>query len=550
MSERDERPLVLDLHESDAGWARAVLEDASIAIIAVDTAGIIVLVNAKAEEMFGYMREELVGQRLEILLPDAVRKIHVQHRADYFSSPRPRPMGVGMDLAGRRKDGTEFPIEVALSTAKTEHGRLAVSFITDITERKRAEEKLAGYASELEERVAERTHEIERRHRVADGLRDIVALLNSNHPLDEILDAIVAQADHLLNPDAVAIYRLDNNRRWLTVQSAHGLTQEFVEAVEVPIGAGAVGRAVQERRPIKISDVLRTLKDLPRVDRWSAQQRTHISRLIARYHAVLAVPLIVKDEVYGGLSLYYEDPRTFSDDEVDLAVSFGDQAALAVENSRLRAEVEESAMAAERSRLARDLHDAVTQTLFSASLIAEVLPRLWDRDAEQGRARLEELRQLTRGALAEMRTLLLELRPTALTEAPLGDLVRQLTEAITGRARIPVQYSKTGTCDLPPPVQVALYRITQEALNNVVHHAGAGEIDVELRCSDTRVVLRVRDDGGGFDPASVSSDHLGVNIMRERAEAIGAAFDLESEVGHGTSITVQWSRTDGEDSNR
>lgn len=550
MSQKKLTTAGLDLYDGDGGWARAVLEDASVAIVVVDSAGTIVLVNNEAEEMFGYTRDTLVGQPLEMLLPKPVREDHVQHRAGYFRAPQPRPMGLGLDLAGRRKDGTEFPIEVALSTAETEHGTLAVSFITDITERKRAQAKLAEYAAELEQRVAERTREIERRQHVAEGLRDVVTLLNSNQPLDDILDSIVAQAGRLLEPDAVAIYRLDQEAQWLTVQSAYGLTREFVDAVQVPVGAGAVGRAVQERQAVTISDVLLSLKDIEGVDQWNAQQRAHISRLIARYHAVLAVPLIVKGARYGGLSLYYRDPRTFSDDEVDLTATFGDQAALAIENARLRSEAEKAAMAAERSRLARDLHDAVTQTLFSASLIAEVLPRLWDRDPEQGRSRLEELRQLTRGALAEMRTLLLELRPAALTEAPLGDLVRQLTEAMTGRARIPVNYSRNGECAPPPAVQIAFYRITQEALNNIVRHAGAETVDVELHCDANRVALHVTDDGRGFEPESVSSQHLGVSIMRERASAIGADLTIESELGQGTCITVEWTQQDGEESNR
>ena len=200
----------------------------------------------------------------------------------------------------------------------------------------------------------------------------------------------------------------------------------------------------------------------------------------------------------------------------------------------------EAAVAAERSRLARDLHDAVSQTLFSASLIAEVLPRIWERYPDEGRRRLEELRQLSRGALAEMRALLLELRPTALVEAELGDLLRQLAEAITGRARVPVAVEVEGECALPPEVKVALYRIAQEALNNVAKHAEASQVNVSLHCEPDVVKLQVADDGRGFDPASIPPDHLGVGIMRERAEAIGAMLTVESEIGHGTEVVALW----------
>ena len=113
----------------------------------------------------------------------------------------------------------------------------------------------------------------------------------------------------------------------------------------------------------------------------------------------------------------------------------------------------------ERIRLARDLHDAVSQTLFSTSLIAEVLPRLWERNKEEGLQKLEEVRQLTRGALAEMRTLLFELRPAALADAELSDLLRQLAESVIGRARVPVTLEVEGTCVIPPDVKIAFYRI-------------------------------------------------------------------------------------------
>jgi signal transduction histidine kinase/ligand-binding sensor domain-containing protein len=211
-----------------------------------------------------------------------------------------------------------------------------------------------------------------------------------------------------------------------------------------------------------------------------------------------------------------------------------------VEETLRRSEMEK-AVAAERSRLARELHDAVTQTLFSASLVAEALPASWERDREEGRRLLQELRQSSRGALAEMRTLLLELRPAALVEADLGDLMRQLAEAATGREGLPVRVAVEGKPELPSDVHVALYRIAQEALNNVVKHARASQAMVRLRgLSPASVELHISDDGRGFDPANVPPDHLGLGIMRERAEAIGAALEIDSQPGHGTRVTVVW----------
>ncbi|MBN1667461.1 MAG: PAS domain S-box protein, partial [Anaerolineales bacterium] len=213
---------------------------------------------------------------------------------------------------------------------------------------------------------------------------------------------------------------------------------------------------------------------------------------------------------------------------------------LNIANERLREKAAQDAVTAERTRLARDLHDAVTQTLFSTTLIADVLPDIWTMDPEEGKRRLEEVRQLTRGALAEMRTLLVELRPNALVEVPLPTLLRQLTEAMIGRSRISIQLNAEGERKLPAEVQVGLYRIAQEAMNNIVKHARASQAVVTLRLGET-VRLVVADNGEGFDPSTVTADHLGLRIMRERAEAIGAKLTIYSEAGEGTQISVTWS---------
>jgi ligand-binding sensor domain-containing protein/signal transduction histidine kinase len=216
------------------------------------------------------------------------------------------------------------------------------------------------------------------------------------------------------------------------------------------------------------------------------------------------------------------------------------------------------AIAAERSRLARDLHDAVSQTLFSAGLIAEALPQSWERDRQEGQQLLRELRQLTKGALAEMRTLLMELRPAALVEADLGDLLRQLAEAAAAREGLPIDVTVEGHGTLPSDVHIALYRIAQEALNNVIKHARASEASVDLRFTQLPpapsqqvgaklnrlqqigVELSVRDNGRGFEPDAIPPERLGLSIMRERAESVGAQLTVESKVARGTKVTVVW----------
>ncbi|MBK8986638.1 MAG: PAS domain S-box protein [Chloroflexi bacterium] len=198
----------------------------------------------------------------------------------------------------------------------------------------------------------------------------------------------------------------------------------------------------------------------------------------------------------------------------------------------------------ERQRLAQNLHDAVNQSLFSASLIAEVLPRLWERDPTEGRQALEDLRRLTRGAMAEMRGLLAELRPLVLTDSELGDLLRQFGDALTGRTNIPVQVTVTGTerGPLPADVQVAFYRVCQEALTNIAKHAGASRVEIDLRYEADAVTLRIRDNGQGFDMAHTPAGHYGLSMMRERAKTIGAELTVASQPGQGAEIVIRWTK--------
>jgi PAS domain S-box-containing protein len=207
----------------------------------------------------------------------------------------------------------------------------------------------------------------------------------------------------------------------------------------------------------------------------------------------------------------------------------------------LAAKAVDEAVQAERTRLAHDLHDAVTQTLFSASLVAEVLPELWELNPEEARKSNEELRQLTRGALAEMRTLLFELRPAALTQAHFPDLIKQLCDAVIGRARLPVNLLVDGQFELPPDIKVSFYRIAQESLNNIVKYARATQVDIKIHLDYYRVRMQISDNGIGFNPANVKPTSLGMRIMHERAQAIGAKLRISSRPGNGTSVRVDWS---------
>ena len=205
-----------------------------------------------------------------------------------------------------------------------------------------------------------------------------------------------------------------------------------------------------------------------------------------------------------------------------------------------RKRAEQKAAAAERDRLARELHDSATQTLMSAAMLARTIPRLWQRDPGQGQEALTELGELTQTALAEMRTLLLELRPAVLTQVALDELLRQLVTSLRSRSRAAIELDCGPLPPLPPEVQIAFYRIAQEGLNNMVKHARAGQAWVRLEQHAAQLVLSIRDDGQGFDPRAIPAGHLGVRFMHERAEAIGAGIEVQSRPGQGTSLRLAW----------
>lgn len=379
----------------------------------------------------------------------------------------------------------------------------------------------------------------EQRARVAESLRDIMVVLNSDMPINDVLDRVVKQASNLLGASGVAVYKLYPEEDVLRIQAAEGLSDEYCEQVEIPIGEAAVGQAVLLRKPVQVFDIAAGVPDAEQIST-NPLSGSLIEYLLQTYRSVLAVPLIIKDEVYGGITMYYPEPREYSAEEVDLASMFANHVALAIEHERLDTSSQEAAVSSERNRLARELHDAVTQTLFSASLIAEVLPKIWEKDNTEGLKRVGELRNLTRGALAEMRTLLLELRPAALLDSDLGDLLRQLADAATTSGRVPVDVILKGDGDVTGEVKVTFYRVAQEALNNVLKHSNATAADITLIREANSVKLRVLDNGRGFAGAPNKPDSLGLGIMEERAASIGADLEVEGEAGPGTIVSLTW----------
>ncbi len=420
---------------------------------------------------------------------------------------------------------------------------------------------LAGHAAlaienaRLRQEEQQRRLEAERRRLVAESLRDIIRMINANIPLSELLQQSVELAAQRLNAAACVLHHFDLENEVVSQAASYGMEGIFTRsgsrpfAALRPSGGEAYLRATLHKQPTytnypplpeRLDEIWRdpTIPDVIKAER---------IRLRERYAASFSVPLFIQDKVYGGMVFYYSETQDFFEEQIQLGLTFAEQMALAIENALLRGQAAEMARLAERSRLARDLHDAVTQTLFSASLIADVLPALWERNPDIGRQKLAELRTLTRGALSEMRTLLLELRPDTLADVELGDLCRHLANAFSGRTRVPVAFTQEGQAPLPPPVKEVCYRVTQEALNNIAKHANASDVQLHLNAQPGWVEVTIRDNGDGFDSARLAPENLGLTIMRERAESIGARLSIDSQPGMGTQVQLVWraERADG-----
>lgn len=385
----------------------------------------------------------------------------------------------------------------------------------------------------------ERLAEAEKRRQVAEAMSEMLAAVNSTRSLPEILEHIVAQARRLLGSDAIAVYRLDETTRTLRIRASLGLPPEYQERMSIPLGKGAVGLAVISRQPVVVTDPHTTLPALLAAtsDPLLREQLLHMAD---QFPVRVNVPLSLKDEIYGGLTLYYQVAREINPEELQLATTFANQAALAIENAQLREQTERSATLAERGRLARELHDSVTQSLYSVTLYAEAAARLLEGgQTAEAVSHLRELKDTAQEALREMRLLIYQLRPPELEKSGLVSAIQTRLDSVERRSGMQVEMQVEGVDNLPHPVQEELYHITQEALNNVLKHAHASRVWVSLQFLEEQACLEVRDDGLGFDHRQASSSGgLGLAGMAERVHRVGGDLEVHSAPGEGTCIQV------------
>ena len=255
----------------------------------------------------------------------------------------------------------------------------------------------------------------------------------------------------------------------------------------------------------------------------------------------MGVPLIVKSKVIGMLSLAHEQPNYYKPQALNLVQAFANQVAIAIDNARLYQQAQEMAAMAERARLARELHDSVTQALYSVNLYADATRlALSSGKTYVAAENVRQLRSLAREAMSDMRLLIFELRPSILEEAGLVGALQVRLEAVEARSGFQTAFQVEGERCLSPFVEAELYRVAQEALNNVIKHAQAKQVTVHLRFSEERLCLTIQDDGIGFDLETArQSGGLGLRSMEERVQQIGGNLTLETAPGKGTTLRIE-----------
>lgn len=503
---------------NDEGQFRAIFDAAPHGIIVVDPrAGHVVETNDEACRMHGYARDPFIG------LP-WTEFVHPDSRAALSAAIETSAAGHdGQTMARQlRRDGSTFMAEWH-TVSLTDRGKSRVlATVRDVSELILETESVR---QEVETRKREQAVLLEISRRLAT-VEDVQPTL--------ILDLL----GDVLAFDRGGLFAVEDAA--LVLRSLRGTSElRAARPPRIRLQTGDTGLLLNLHRPLQHGDERFGTK---RGRSLHGRLTQRAARVLGSCRSWLWLPLVVKGRLNGGLLLARDGPEPFSTHEADLAQSAANQAAIFLVNADLHVHAKALAVLQERQRLAQNLHDAVNQSLFSAGLIAEVLPRLWHRDPEEGQRSLQDLRQLMRNAQDEMRALLAELRPAILVDSDLGKLIRVLAKSVTSRDPIAVSLDVEAGVILPAAVHEVYYRTCQEALSNVVKHARAHTVTISLKWEGSVAILRVCDDGDGFSRDDAVAGHFGLTIMRERAEAVSAALAIDSRPGHGTEITLRWSR--------
>ncbi|TVR22125.1 MAG: response regulator [Anaerolineaceae bacterium] len=487
-----------------------VFDTSMVGVIILDQALKVVWCNEATEVYFGIAREQIVGQNKRELI-DGKLKCVFEDPDDYASR-----LFEAYDLASftDRFECHIMPAEnrderwlehwsQPIRSGMYEGGR--IEQYMDITDRKLLE------LAEMEQR------------QFAEALRDTIALLTSTLNLEEVLSRILTKLGRVVSHDFATITISDRDHLWITRLDRQTSQVRVIAEGEANEEDEFYFRLAKSDGVICLDE-----SDSPTMADGN------------RIRSYIVAPIRWQRTEIGFISVFSTRQDFFQTKDSVRLFTFAEQAAIAIQNARLHQQSQELAALEERQRLARDLHDSVSQTLFTCRAMSESVLRRWDRDPQGARNLLEEVHQLTVTALSEMRVLLLELRPTALTQVSLRELFQQYLQPIQERRQFSLTLNMADLPDLPPDVQIGLYRIAQEALNNIDKHADASHVEIEILTEGRTLNMRIRDDGDGFQQGQVGKSSLGLDIMQERARAINATLDINTEIGAGTCVHIVW----------
>ncbi len=449
----------------------------------------------------------------------------------------------------------QFFLEAMVSqvTIALSNGKLYQRTRQKLVEGNRARGRLSKYQYQLEDMVRERTKELQNQYQeiekevaerkkaelaereqrtLAQALEETAAILNSTLDLEEVLDAILVTLENVIPHDSANIMLIASDENVAFVARYKGnpkvKNSDTSPTSHFIISETPTLRTMHEtKRPFVIQDV----KD---DSSWIDQIGSDWIR------SYMAAPITFGENVLGFLNIVSNTPKFYTQSIAERLQAFANHASIAIRNARLFEQAHDLAVLEERQRIARNMHDAVSQTLFTANVVAEALPAQWDRDPHKGMEGLETIRRLVRGALAEMRTVLVELRPDAITKSDLGELITQLAYGARSYSEIGITLNIQGEHRLPPNIQFVIFRIAQEIFNNIIKHSRASHVTVNFLNEGHKLYLAIFDNGCGFVLNEVESKRLGIPIIKERADSIGASLNISSSLGEGTSIQLLW----------
>ena len=363
------------------------------------------------------------------------------------------------------------------------------------------------------------------------ALSDVVLAIASEHEVAPVLQRLVHSARELAGARYAALGIPDGEGAFASFITS-GMSDELIESMgPLPRTHGMLGAMLDSPDPYRTDDIRRH----PRFRGW--WPRTH-----PQMCSFLGVPIVARGEVIGSLYLTEKEGQPdFSDADQKLIELLAAHAAIAIENARLHERSRELNIIEERNRLARELHDSVTQRLFGVALAAESASTLLARDREGAAAELRRVSELARGAMEELRAVVFELRPGSLEAEGLATVLRKHIEVLRRVSGQTIDLRVRDVPRLPAGPATEVLRIAQEALGNAIRHAGAEHICVKLENGGERLVLSVADDGCGFDPEGpeVRGQRLGLTSMEERATGLGGKLTVDSTLGEGTTIRLE-----------